>query len=566
MSVPPYQLSVDGFPEDHFRVHTFVGKETISEAYFFDVVVTAPFPADAEVERTALGQRATLIWNVGKSPRAFYGVLAGVRHEGVEGAGDFVRLRMRLVPRLWLLKRKKRTRIFQNMRVPDVVTAVLLEAGIAAKWQLLHAYPVREFCTQYEESDYRFVTRLLAEAAIFFYFPEGPPVDAAALAAASVAGAVGEVADSAVSALAGSAAGALAGSLASAAAPLIPGDTVVCGDDACWYPTIGGDDAGELAAAGAAALLPEVGAAFGGLGDVGGAALGAASVVAGAAIAATMERSAPPLYFLAMLHTANSHADKVTRFSASTSVRANVATFREYDPLRPMVQPMSAAMSTAPFPPTPAEIAASAAYTAGALATGAASLAGAAGAALGGVVTAAVGAVDSLIGQMAPASNLEDYEHHDPFLFPKWPFAIDEAPRILRQKRRRASIAEGESGCPALAPGHRFALQDHPANHLDRPYVVTSVEHRAEAQPESGGPWSVYRNVFECVPGEVTYVPPRPKRKSVQVSLTATVVGPPGSEIYVDPMGQIKVQFHWNCTRPQSSAGTEASVRAVNPA
>jgi hypothetical protein len=97
------------------------------------------------------------------------------------------------------LKRKKRTRIYQNMRVPDVVTAVLLDAGIATKWQLLHPYPVREYCTQYEESDYRFVKRLLAEAGIFFYFPEGPPVSAADLAAASIAGAVGSVADSVVS-------------------------------------------------------------------------------------------------------------------------------------------------------------------------------------------------------------------------------------------------------------------------------------------------------------------------------------------------------------------------------
>ncbi len=42
------------------------------------------------------------------------------------------------------------------------------------------------------------------------------------------------------------------------------------------------------------------------------------------------------------------------------------------------------------------------------------------------------------------------------------------------------------------------------------------------------------------------YPPPRPKRKSVQVTLTATVVGPDGEEIWVDEKGQIKVQFHWD--------------------
>src|ERR1700679_2498061 len=126
MCSPPYPLSIDGFPDGHFRVRGFVGKETISEAYSFDIVITAPLHADQEIERAVLGQRATLIWNVGNAPRAFYGVLVAARHEGVQGTDSFVKLRVRLVPRLWLLKRKKRTRIYQNMRVPDVVTAVLL--------------------------------------------------------------------------------------------------------------------------------------------------------------------------------------------------------------------------------------------------------------------------------------------------------------------------------------------------------------------------------------------------------------------------------------------------------
>lgn len=63
----------------------------------------------------------------------------------------------------------------------------------------------------------------------------------------------------------------------------------------------------------------------------------------------------------------------------------------------------------------------------------------------------------------------EVYDHHAGFLFPKWAFADDEAARILRQKRRRASIATGESGCPDLSPGHRFALDDHPISSSTSP-------------------------------------------------------------------------------------------------
>ncbi len=138
------------------------------------------------------------------------------------------------------------------------------------------------------------------------------------------------------------------------------------------------------------------------------------------------------------------------------------------------------------------------------------------------------------------------YEHHGRYLFPKWGSTGDEAALMLRQKRRRAFTAKGESGCPDLAPGHRFLLQDHPAAHLDRAYVVVAVDHHGQSDPQRVAEWKVYASTFECAPAEVTYVPPRPKRRSTQVALTATVVGPGSEEIYPDAVGQIKVQFHWD--------------------
>src|SRR4051812_9832477 len=151
MSPPPYQLTVDGFAPDHFRVHSFDGKETLSEAWWFDLVVTAP--AGDDVDRGALGQRATLIFNLADKQRAFYGIVAAVRLAAVHAVDHTVKYHVRVVPRLWLLRRKKRTRIFQKMRVPDIVSSVLLEAGITTRWQLVRAYPEREYTTQYEETD-----------------------------------------------------------------------------------------------------------------------------------------------------------------------------------------------------------------------------------------------------------------------------------------------------------------------------------------------------------------------------------------------------------------------------
>jgi uncharacterized protein involved in type VI secretion and phage assembly len=550
MTAAPYTLSVDGFAKGTFRVHAFAGKEELSEAWAFDVVVTAE--AGDDVERAALGKRASLIFHVGEAPRAFYGVIAAVRLVEVHHADHHIKYELRLVPRLWLLRRRRRSRVFQNMRVPDIVTAVLAEAGIAARWQLTRPYPQREYCTQFEETDYRFVQRLLAESAIYFSFFGGGPVDDAAFAADAVEGAVGAVAGSVVGGLAGGEVGALVSSAAQMAETLIPGDTLVCADDAACYPPVGGDDPAALAASTAAALAPAIGDAFGAGSGVAGAAIGAASAVAGTVIAAATEgaREVPVLRFLRNEEAHVTTLDKITRFVLRNSVRSSAATFRDYDPLRPQVRLQSTAVSTQPFPPSPFEAAAQAIAMAE-------NVASAASAVLPGAASAAVSAVASFVDTADQVANQiggalgqkvphEVYDHHSPFLFPKWGFAADEAPRMMRQKRRRASIAHGEGGCSDFSPGHRFALHDHPAPQLDGDYVITSVEHRGETHPGHGTPWRVYWNEFECAPAEMTYPPRRPKRKSVQVALTATVVGPPGEEIHVDAVGQIKVQFHWD--------------------
>jgi type VI secretion system secreted protein VgrG len=429
----PYHLAIEGFPPGHFRVESLTGKEALSEPYAFQVVATVETTADEEAERIALGRRAMLVFHVGPRQRAFYGVISAIRLHEVHDAGTRrVQYHLRLVPRLWLLKRRKRSRIFQRMRVPEIIAAVLGSAGIGVRFQLLREHPPREYCTQYEESDLRFVQRLCAEAGMFFTFPTGGPLDSVPATDAT-----------------------------------IPGDTVVFGDDASTYPSIGEDPG-----------------------------------------------ATPTLYFLSMEETKIAHDDKITRFSARTVVKATTASYIDYDPERPGARLSSTAASNHPFPsadaPSP-----------------------------DGAATFSAG---SSAGEIQ--NDFEVYEHHGPFLFPQWSWAADEASLILRQKRRRASTASGESGCSDLSPGHRFKLADHPAAHLDRVWAVTRVEHRGHRNADAHQ--KIYWSRFDSVPSEVTFIPPRPKRSSVQVSLTATVVGPPGEEIHVDSMGQIKVQFHWD--------------------
>lgn len=497
-----YRFMVFPFPPNHFMVHSFRGREELSGLYTFDVVVTASEVVDGMLERLALGQRALLVLRAGKASRSFHGVISSVRHEGIRESYGVSQYRMRLVPRAWLLKHRRRSRIFQHMRVDQIIAAVLQEADIESDFKLRREYPVREYCTQYEETDYRFVRRLCAESGLFFRYAQGETFLEEAVAAASAA-------------LGGPAGGVIGAAASGVLAKIFSGETMVFRDDAGGYAPI--DDGNLLGTAAEALGTPTSASA-----SVGGASL-------------SVELASPTLYYLAIQGANTAAFDKVTRFQLTQRVRTNAATYREYDPERPMVMITTHGQSDGR-----GNIGAGIAGVADASVSFGTDTGFRASASvdLGGALVAAV---DALLQE----PDLEYYEHHAPFLFPKWRYAEEEPALILRQKRRNARAAEGESTCPSLAVGHRFRLEDHPVNHLNRDYAVTAVEHEGWTTPTQERR-EVYRNRFMCVPSEVVFCPPHPKRKSVTVALTATVVGPHGSEIHTNSSGQIKVQFHWD--------------------
>ena len=79
--------------------------------------------------------------------------------------------RVELRPWLWLLTRRADCRVFQNKSVPDIVAQVFDDAGQSDyEKDLQGSYPTRTYCVQYRETDFEFVSRLLEEEGIFYYF------------------------------------------------------------------------------------------------------------------------------------------------------------------------------------------------------------------------------------------------------------------------------------------------------------------------------------------------------------------------------------------------------------
>jgi type VI secretion system secreted protein VgrG len=85
--------------------------------------------------------------------------------------GRYVRYSAVVHPWLWFLTRTADCRIFQEMTVPDIVKKVFADHPTAdAAWELTGSYRKWDYCVQYRETDFNFVTRLLEEEGIYFYF------------------------------------------------------------------------------------------------------------------------------------------------------------------------------------------------------------------------------------------------------------------------------------------------------------------------------------------------------------------------------------------------------------
>jgi len=85
--------------------------------------------------------------------------------------GGTMEYKATIVPWLWFLTRTSDCRIFQDMTVPEIVKEVFRGHGFTDFEDLATGkYPKREYCVQYDETDFHFVSRLMEQEAIFYYF------------------------------------------------------------------------------------------------------------------------------------------------------------------------------------------------------------------------------------------------------------------------------------------------------------------------------------------------------------------------------------------------------------
>ncbi len=160
---------------EKFRLLSFSGHEEMSRLFAFSLEAES---ADHAIDpKDVIGQKVTFSVNYydqsGSPQQRFFNGYVNQLSAGSSESG-YREYHIELVPWLWFLTRKSDCRIFSEKKVPDILDEVFkgcpfqhqdpdakYNAGSYAKWI---------YCVQYRETDFNFVSRLMEQEGIFYYF------------------------------------------------------------------------------------------------------------------------------------------------------------------------------------------------------------------------------------------------------------------------------------------------------------------------------------------------------------------------------------------------------------
>jgi type VI secretion system secreted protein VgrG len=154
--------------EDALLLASFSGSESVSHPFSYRIEM---YSEDAEIDGRAL-LRTPLSVTVkldSGGERTIHGLVRSFTQMG--RAEELTSYRAEIVPWLWFLGLSRECRIHQEMNALEIVETVFGDLGFADyDIRCATTPPTREYCVQYRESHLDFVSRLLEEEGICYFF------------------------------------------------------------------------------------------------------------------------------------------------------------------------------------------------------------------------------------------------------------------------------------------------------------------------------------------------------------------------------------------------------------
>jgi type VI secretion system secreted protein VgrG len=153
---------------EKLAVGSFTLQEQISRLFQIGAELATE---DGEIKLDdVIGQKATIRLNIGDNDKRYFNGYVS-RMVQVANEGHYARYRATIVPWLWFLTRTCDCRIFQQKTVPTIIEDIFRYFGFSDyKLNLTANYPTWEYCVQYRETAFNFVSRLMEQEGIYYYF------------------------------------------------------------------------------------------------------------------------------------------------------------------------------------------------------------------------------------------------------------------------------------------------------------------------------------------------------------------------------------------------------------
>jgi len=140
----------------------------------FDMIAEASKAESVKYDQL-LGNNVTLTVNMPEGKKRFFGGIAS-RLSTTGQDSRFVYYRMEVVPWLWLLTLSTDCKVFQDKTVPEIIEDVFNEwrgkfsQVVKFENKCTGSFTKLDYCVQYRETDFNFISRLMEQEGIFYYF------------------------------------------------------------------------------------------------------------------------------------------------------------------------------------------------------------------------------------------------------------------------------------------------------------------------------------------------------------------------------------------------------------
>jgi type VI secretion system secreted protein VgrG len=153
---------------DVLLLETVSGVESVSRPFHFRLDLLSEKP-DIDPE-DLLRKAAVIAVDLPDGEERFiHGIVS--RFVQLDKKEELTSYRAEVVPWLWFLSLSKDCKIYQEKSVVEIAEEVFKEQGYSDfRFKLTRSYPPREYCVQYRETHLDFVSRLLEEEGLFYFF------------------------------------------------------------------------------------------------------------------------------------------------------------------------------------------------------------------------------------------------------------------------------------------------------------------------------------------------------------------------------------------------------------